>query len=131
MVVNHPVSNLVASLKNGQMAKRKFIEVGASKLVDSILDVLKDEGYIEGYSHKSNGAIKKTEIELRYFNYKPSIREIKVISTPGRRSYSSYNETPKVYNGLGMVILSTSKGVMSDHKARTEKVGGELLLKLF
>lgn len=130
MSVNHSVSDLVALLKNGQMANRKKVTTPSSKLRKAVLDILVNEGYVAGYEERGD---KKPEldIELRYHNAKPVIREIKVLSKPGKRAYCGVKEIPSVYDGLGIVILSTSKGVMPCHEARANELGGELLLKIF
>jgi small subunit ribosomal protein S8 len=104
----------------------------ASKLRERVLDVLAEEGYIRGYARVDyNGGKSEFEIELKYFDGEPVIKDIKRISTPGRRVYSSVKDLPTVANGLGVAILSTPKGVMSDSRARTENVGGEILCNVF
>lgn len=130
MAINHSVSDLVALLKNGQMANRKEVTTPSSKLRKAVLDILVNEGYVAGYEESGD---KKPElkVELRYHNSKPVIREIKVLSRPGKRMYCGVEDIPQVYDGLGIVILSTPKGVMPCHEARANKVGGELLLKIF
>ncbi len=132
MFFNHPVSDLVARIRNGYMAKRAVISSPASKLRENILKILKEEGFILNYSKvKESDAIERFDIHLKYHNSAPVVGEIEVISKPGRRVYSSCDDIPVVYNGLGVVILSTSKGVLADHEAREKKLGGELLLKVF
>ncbi|MGZ5850493.1 MAG: 30S ribosomal protein S8 [Methyloceanibacter sp.] len=104
----------------------------ASKLRERVLDVLVEEGYIRGYARVDyDGGRSEFEIELKYFDGEPVIRNIKRVSTPGRRVYSSVRDLPTVANGLGVAILSTPKGVMSDARARTENVGGEILCNIF
>lgn len=129
---NHAVSDLVASLRNGYLSKKSFISVPYCKLVQAIIDILKNEGYISSYSIASDERnIKTFNISLKYHNSSPALSEIDVISKPGKRMYSRYNEISHVKNGLGVMVLTTSKGIMTDHDARLNKVGGELLLKLF
>jgi small subunit ribosomal protein S8 len=104
----------------------------ASKLRERVLDVLAEEGYIRGYARVDYDSGKSEfEIELKYFDGQPVIKDIKRVSTPGRRVYSSVKELPTVANGLGVAILSTPKGVMSDSRARNENVGGEILCNVF
>ncbi len=129
---NHPVSDLAARIRNGYMAKRNTISSPVSRLRENILHLLKEEGFILGYSKiKEEKKAERFDIHLKYHNSAPVVGEIEVISKPGRRVYSSCDDIPVVYNGLGVVILSTSKGVLADHEAREKKLGGELLLKVF
>jgi small subunit ribosomal protein S8 len=132
MSFNHPVSDLVARIKNGYMAKRATISSPVSKLRENILKVLKEEGYILNYSKtKSESKIENFDIHLKYHYSAPVVSEISVISKPGRRVYCSSEEIPLVKNGLGVVVVSTSQGVLADHDARSKKLGGEILLKIF
>jgi len=129
---NHPVSDLVAIIRNGYMAKRDSVKTTVSKIRENILKILKEEGYILGYS-KTVSEDKKEyfNIHLKYSSNQPVINEIKVISKPGKRVYCSFNDIPLVKNGLGMVVISTSKGIIADHQARVQKLGGEVLLTIF
>jgi small subunit ribosomal protein S8 len=131
MSFNHAVSNLVSSLKNGQMAGKKTIKCDSSKLKKEILKLLKEEGYIQDFSEKTEVNKKVLEITLKYISLEPVIKEIKVISKPGKRMYCKNADIPSVYNGLGMVILSTPKGILTDYEAKKLNVGGELLLQIF
>ncbi|MBU6338990.1 MAG: 30S ribosomal protein S8 [Rickettsiales bacterium] len=132
MSVNHPVSDLVARIKNGYMVRRDVISSPVSKLRENILKILKDEGFILNYSKvQEKGAAAKFDIHLKYHYSAPVVSEISVVSKPGRRVYCGSEEIPSVKNGLGLVIISTSKGVISDHEARNKKLGGEILLKIF
>ena len=131
MAFNHSVSYLVSCLKNGQMAKKKIISCDSSKLKKEILNILKEEGFIKDYKENSKDNLKDLEITLKYHLSQPVINDIKVISKPGKRAYCGASEIPSVYNGLGMIILSTPKGVLADYKAKELNVGGELLLKIF
>lgn len=130
--MNDPLGDLLTRIRNAQMRRRPKVSTPASKLRAHVLDVLTSEGYIRGYAridHK-NG-LSELEIELKYSNGQPAIREIKRISKPGRRVYTAVRELTTVANGLGVAILSTPKGVMSDTRAREENVGGEILCNVF
>jgi small subunit ribosomal protein S8 len=114
------------------MRSRPKVSTPASKLRERVLEVLRDEGYIRGFSRVDyNDGKSEIEIELKYFDGQPVIRQIKRISSPGRRVYSSVKDIPTIANGLGVAILSTPKGVMSDSQARRENVGGEVLCSIF
>jgi small subunit ribosomal protein S8 len=113
------------------MRNKGKVSCPGSKLRESVLEVLKAEGYIRGYTVTEREGRSELDIELKYFDGEPVIKDIKRISTPGRRVYSSVRDLPTVANGLGVSILSTPKGVMSDSRARTENVGGEILCSVF
>ena len=132
MSMNDPIGDMLTRIRNGLMRGKGKVSTPASKLRASVLDVLKNEGYIRGYSRidYDNGKA-DIEIELKYYEDAPVIREIKRISKPGRRVYSSVSSLPRVANGLGISILSTPKGVMADHDARENNVGGEVLCQIF
>ena len=132
MIVNDPLGDMLTRIRNAQMRRRPKVSTPASNLRARVLDVLADEGYIRGYArieHKGNEP--EFEIELKYNNGQPAIREIKRVSKPGRRVYSAVRDLRTVANGLGVAILSTPKGVMSDARAREENVGGEVLCSVF
>lgn len=132
MSVNDPIADMLTRIRNAQMRRRPKVATPASSLRARVLDVLQDEGYIRGYSRvEQKGNIPQFEIELKYHNGQPAIREIQRVSTPGRRVYSPVKEIPTVANGLGVAILSTPKGVMSDTRAREANVGGEVLCSVF
>ncbi len=132
MTISDPLGDMLTRIRNAQMRNRPKVSTPASKLRARVLDVLKEEGYIRGYIEvEHQGSKPEFEIELKYFDGQPVIREIKRISTPGRRVYSSVKDLPVVSNGLGVAILSTPKGVMSDTRAREENVGGEVLCSVF
>ena len=132
MTVSDPLGDMLTRIRNAQMRKRPKVSTPASKLRARVLDVLREEGYIRGYAEIEYGGGKtEFEIELKYYDGAPVIREIKRVSTPGRRVYSSVQELPTIANGLGVAILSTPKGVMSDTRARAENVGGEVLCSVF
>jgi small subunit ribosomal protein S8 len=131
MAVNDPIGDMIARIKNATARKRGKVLVPASKMRQRVLDVLADEGYIRGYNLvQKPGEFPEFEVELKYFDGEPVISEIKRVSKPGRRVYSSISDLKPVRNGLGVSILSTSKGVMSDTAARDANVGGEVLLRI-
>jgi small subunit ribosomal protein S8 len=130
--VNDPLSDLIARIKNAAMRKRSKVSTPASKLRQRVLDVLQDEGYIRGYALvEKPGEFPVFEIELKYFDGEPVIAEIARVSKPGRRVYSSIKDLKPIKNGLGISILSTPKGVMSDAAARDQNVGGEVLCRVY
>ena len=132
MFVNDPLSDLIARIRNAAMRKRTKVSTPASKLRGRVLDVLQEEGYIRGYALiEKEGEHPEFEIELKYFDGEPVIAEIARVSKPGRRVYSSIQDLKPVKNGLGISILSTSKGVMSDSAARDQNVGGEVLCRVY
>lgn len=132
MSMTDPISDMLTRIRNGQQAKLYTVSSPASKLRKGVLEVLKGEGFINGYTEGTDEAGKPSlSIELRYVDGEPVIREMKKISKPGRRVYSSINSLKKFYNGLGIAILSTSRGVLSDYEARKQGVGGEVLCCVF
>jgi small subunit ribosomal protein S8 len=132
MSFSDPLGDMLTRIRNGQMAGLETISMPASRLRTNVLDVLQREGYIRGYFEEElRAGIRELRVELKYDNGKPVIREINRISRPGRRIYSKIGDLPKVYNGLGISILSTPRGVLSDTEARTANVGGEVLCKVF
>jgi len=123
---------MLTRIRNGQRARKAQVNSPASKLRARLLDVLQREGYIRGYSRFEEDAGKpELSIELKYHEGEPVIREISRVSKPGRRVYSSIKDLPTIYNGLGISILSTPQGVMSDSEARLANVGGEILCSVF
>ena len=132
MSTHDPISDLITRIRNAQMRAKSKVSTPGSKMRASVLEVLKSEGYIRGYASVEHASGRsELEIELKYFDGQPVIRQIKRVSTPGRRVYSSVKDLPTVANGLGVSILSTPKGVMSDSRARLENVGGEVLCSIF
>jgi small subunit ribosomal protein S8 len=132
MSISDPLGDMLTRIRNGQMAQKSTILAPASKLRTNVLEVLRREGYIRGYVAKDAGPGKhELEIELKYHNGEPVIRELRRVSKPGRRIYAGVKELPQVYNGLGIAILSTPRGVMSDAEAREARVGGEVLCTVF
>ena len=132
MAINDPLGDMLTRIRNAQMRKKGKVTTPGSRIRANVLDVLKDEGYIRGYSttELGNGRT-EFDIELKYFDGQPVIREIERVSKPGRRVYAAVDGMPRVGNGLGITIVSTSKGVMPDHAAREANVGGEVLCKVF
>lgn len=132
MSMTDPLGDLLTRIRNGQRARKNAVSSPASKLRNNVLDVLQREGYIRGYSqHELRPGISEIEIELKYYEGDPVIREIKRVSKPGRRVYSGIKDLTRVYNGLGIAILSTPRGVLSDSEAREQHVGGEVLCQVF
>lgn len=132
MSVSDPIGDMLTRIRNAVGRKKSKVSTPASKLRARVLDVLQSEGYIRGYTQSEfvNGKA-EIEIELKYYEGVPVIREITRVSKPGRRVYVSVKSIPQVANGLGISILSTPKGVMADHEAREQNVGGELLCRIF
>jgi len=132
MAIIDPLGDMLARIRNGQQANLKTITSPSSKLRLSVLEVLKGEGYISDYSvSKNDKGFDEITIELKYFDEKGAIKEIHRVSKPSRRVYSKIKDLPKYYNGLGICIVSTPQGVMTDHKARQSHLGGEVLAKVF
>lgn len=132
MVMNDPLGDMLTRIRNSSLRKRTSVVTPGSKLRARVLDVLQAEGYIRGYtSVEHTGGKSEFRIELKYFDGEPAIKKIDRVSKPGRRVYASVEALPRVYNGLGVSILSTSQGVMADHEARDKNVGGEVLCTVF
>ena len=130
MTMQDPVSDLLTRMRNAQMARHQSVSVPNSKVKRSILKVLEDEGFINGFA-ADDAAKSSIEVDLKYHNGKPVIEEIQRISRPGLRIYKECNDLPSVRGGLGIAIVSTNKGVMTDAKARAAGVGGEVLCTVF
>ena len=132
MAMTDPLGDMLTRIRNGAARRKSSVSTPASKLRARVLDVLQAEGYIRGYSEVEFGNGKsELNIELKYYEGVPVIRELTRVSKPGRRVYVSVKSIPQVANGLGISILSTPKGVMADHEAREQNVGGELLCRIF
>jgi small subunit ribosomal protein S8 len=131
MPLNDPLGDLLSRIRNAQMRNKSKVISPNSRLRESVLDVLKNEGYIRGYAVVERDGRSEIEIELKYFDGEPVIREIERVSKPGRRVYTSVKNMPRINNGLGVTIVSTPKGVMADHDARDANVGGEILCTVF
>jgi small subunit ribosomal protein S8 len=131
MSMNDPLGDLLTRIRNAQMRNKGKVTSPNSKLRERVLEVLKSEGYIRGYAVVEREGQSEIEVELKYFDGAPVIREIERISKPGRRVYTSVKNLPRINNGLGVAIVSTPKGVMADHDARDANVGGEILCTVF
>jgi len=132
MSISDPLSDMLTRIRNGQRARLDIVSSPTSRLLANVLDVLQKEGFIRGYNRRDvRKGIGEIEIELKYHEGEPVIREIRRVSKPGCRVYSGIQDLSKVYGGLGISILSTPKGVMSDHEARVAHVGGEVLCRVF
>lgn len=132
MALTDPIGDMLTRIRNAQMRRRERVATPGSTLRGRVLDVLKSEGFIRGYTEQKleNGAT-EFEIELKYSENIPVIRTIERVSRPGRRVYASVKTIPSVANGLGVSILSTPKGVMADHEAKSQNLGGEVLCRVF
>jgi small subunit ribosomal protein S8 len=132
MALNDPLGDMLTRIRNAQLRNKAKVSSPGSKLRANVLEVLRNEGYIRGYSttELGNGRT-EFDIELKYFDGAPVIREVSRVSKPGRRVYVSVGNLPRINNGLGIAILSTPKGVMADHEARDQNVGGEILCTVF
>jgi small subunit ribosomal protein S8 len=132
MALMDPIGDMFTRIRNGQMRKLSTIDVPASNFRLKILEVLKSEGYISNYFiEKKDNNKNNLKVDLKYYEGVPVIKEIKRVSKPGRRIYSKATSIPKIQNGLGLAILSTPKGVMSDNEARKNNIGGEIICKVF
>jgi small subunit ribosomal protein S8 len=132
MTMSDPLGDMLTRIRNGQRARMAVVAAPASKHRANVLEVLRREGYIRGFTREQvRPGVAELKIELKYVDGEPVIREIARVSKPGRRIYSKLTELPRVYNGLGIAILSTPRGVMSDAEARAAKVGGEVLCRVF
>ena len=132
MSMTDPLGYMLTRIRNGGMAHKSFVTAPASNLRANVLEVLKREGYIRDFeSVQVREGVREFKIELKYYEGQPVIKEIQRVSTPGRRVYSKVKDLPRFYNGLGIYVLSTPSGVMSDHEARQANIGGEVLCKVF
>lgn len=127
MSMTDPVADMLTRIRNGQMAEKLGVSMPSSKLKEAIAKVLKDEGYIEDFAVRRDGGKAELDIKLKYYAGRPVIERIERVSRPGLRIYRGMRDLPKVMNGLGIAIVSTPKGVMTDRKARSANVGGEVL----
>jgi small subunit ribosomal protein S8 len=131
MALTDPLGDMLTRIRNGQRAKKDSVLSPASKLRANVLEVLQREGYIRGYSEDATGVHPQLRIELKYFEGEPAIKHVARVSKPGRRVYSGSKELPVIRNGLGITIVSTPRGVLSDAEARAQNVGGEVLAEVF
>jgi small subunit ribosomal protein S8 len=127
MSMTDPIADMLTRIRNGQMAEKLGVTMPSSKLKEAIAKVLLDEGYIEKYAVRKDGAKAELDIELKYYAGRPVIERLERVSRPGLRVYRGQQDFPKVMNGLGIAIVSTPKGVMTDRRARSANVGGEVL----
>lgn len=131
MNLTDPLGDMLTRIRNAQMRGRSAVVSPSSKLRENVLNVLEREGYIRGFAEIEKDGRRELEIQLKYFDGAPVISEIKRVSKPGRRVYSAVKDLPLVRNGLGISVLSTPKGVMSDADARAQNVGGEILFRVY
>ena len=132
MTMTDPLGDMLTRIRNAQMRRKQFVVTPNSKLRAWVLDVLKSEGYIKSYEiEKTSSGTDTIKVSLKYFDGEPVIKELKRVSTPGRRVYLGVDNLPKVRQGLGVAVVSTSKGIMSDSQARQSRVGGEVLCTVF
>jgi small subunit ribosomal protein S8 len=131
MSMNDPLGDMLTRIRNASMRGKSTVRTPASKIRKWVLDVLQAEGYIRSYQEVTTDGHPELEISLKYFDGRPVIRELRRVSTPGRRVYSGVKEMPQVRQGLGVAIISTPRGVMSDAQARSANVGGEVLCTVF
>ena len=131
MALTDPLGDMLTRIRNGQRARKDSVLTPASKLRTRVLDVLQREGFIRGYSEEQMGPAAGIRIELKYFEGQPAIKHVARVSKPGRRVYSGAQDLPRVMNGLGITIVSTPRGVLSDAEARDQNVGGEVLAEVF
>ena len=127
MSMSDPIADMLTRIRNAQQSERQLVAMPASKVKSAIAQVLKDEGYIEDFALRENGGHKELAIALKYYAGKPVIERLERVSKPGLRVYKGRDDIPRIMNGLGVAILSTSRGVMTDRKARADGVGGEIL----
>lgn len=127
MSMSDPISDMLTRIRNAQLAEKAQVVMPSSKLKMAIAKVLKDEGYVEDFSVRQVGKKAELEVLLKYYAGRPVIERIERVSKPGLRVYKGANDIPRVMNGLGVAIVSTSKGVMTDRKARADNIGGEVL----
>ncbi len=131
MALTDLIGDMLTRIHNGQRARKDSVLTPGSKLRARVLDVLQREGYIRGYTEEEMGPAKGIRIELKYFEGQPAIKHVARVSKPGRRVYSGSQDLPRIMNGLGITIVSTPRGVLSDAEAREQNVGGEVLAEVF
>lgn len=127
MSMSDPIADMFTRIRNGQRVEKEAVSMPSSKLKVAIAQVLKDEGYIEGFAVKADGAKAELEVQLKYYAGRPVIERIERVSRPGLRIYKGRDTLPQVMNGLGVAIVTTSRGVMTDRRARANGVGGEVI----
>ena len=127
MTITDPIADALTRIRNANTVRHSNVEIPASKLKIELVKLLKEEGFISNYEVKENGNFKVIDVELKYNGTKPVITGLKRVSTPGLRTYSKAKNLPRVFDGLGIAVVSTSKGLLTDKKARKENIGGEVL----
>ena len=130
MSMSDPIADMFTRIRNGQRVEKDSVSMPSSKLKVAIAKVLKDEGYIEGYEIKAEGPKSELEVQLKYYAGRPVIERLERVSRPGLRIYKGRDALPQVMNGLGVAIVTTSRGVMTDRRARADGVGGEVIAYL-
>jgi small subunit ribosomal protein S8 len=132
MTMSDPLADVITRIRNGQKARKSQVAVPAAKLHAAVLGVLKEEGYIRGYANRDiRDGVSEIVVDLRYHEGQPAIRDIQRVSTPGRRVYTGIETLVRPYSGLGVAVVSTPQGVMSDAQARSKNVGGEILCRVY
>jgi len=132
MSMTDPIADMLTRIRNGQMAEKRTVDIPGSKVKSAIARILQEEGFIAGFEETQGTGGKKTlTLELKYFEGQPVITSLQRVSRPGLRQYSAAGEIPRVLNGIGVMILTTPKGVMTDRQARAENIGGELLCRVY
>lgn len=132
MALNDLISDVLTRVRNGQKAGHSYVVAPSSNAVKSVIDVMVREGYLKGYEEfELRAGINNLKIDLKYYEGEPVIKEVKRVSKPGRRVYASIKKLPKVFGGLGISVLSTPRGMLSDEEARTHQVGGEIVCTVF
>jgi len=130
--MNDPISDMLTRIRNGLKARKESVKCPATKVLKNILEVFQREGYIRGFeTTQVRPGINEIKIDLKYFEGEAAIKLIKRVSTPGRRVYASVDKLPKIYNGLGIALMSTSKGLMTDLEARQQNLGGEVMCYVY
>ncbi len=127
MAVTDPIADALTRIRNANLVKHSNVSIPASKLKVELIKLLKEEGYIENFELKEENGFKVIDVTLKYFNKQPVITNLKRVSTPGLRTYSKAKNLPRVFDGMGIAVVSTSKGLMTDKQARKENIGGEVL----
>lgn len=127
MTVTDPIADALTRIRNANQVNHSSVSIPASKLKVELIKLLKEEGYVEGYEIKEENGFKVIDVTLKYFNKKPVITNLKRVSTPGLRTYSKAKNLPRVFDGMGIAVISTSKGLMTDKAARAQNLGGEVL----
>ena len=127
MTVTDPIADALTRIRNANQVKHSNVSIPASKLKVELIKLLKEEGYVEDFELKEENGFKVIDVTLKYFNKKPVITNLKRVSTPGLRTYSKAKNLPRVFDGMGIAVISTSKGLMTDKTARSQNLGGEIL----